>query len=176
MAEPRLSEVRPGRSSRSPHSAAMIGRPGTTCLGLEYFCFVGDALWSKSDAELIEFSIFKRSHDARKKSAIQLIYTIDCALRDEAAVLARLAGQPHIRPAPDTAYRLVARAKDGERRRPIVIGVGPCGLFAGLLLAQMGFRPIILERGKSVRERTQDTWRLWRQGRLEPVMVGKHPT
>ena len=53
-------------------------------------------------------------------------------------------------------------------KRPVVIGMGPAGLFAGLILAQMGFRPLILERGKAVRERTRDTFGLWRQGVLNP--------
>ncbi len=122
--------------------------------------------------ELGGVNIFKRSYDARKKSAIVLIYTIDCELRDEAAVLQRHAGDPHIRPTPDTAYRLVGHAPAdffaAGRPRPLVIGFGPCGIFAALVLAQMGLRPIVLERGRPVRERTKDTWGLWRQGVLDP--------
>ncbi|MBC8055276.1 MAG: FAD-dependent oxidoreductase, partial [Rhizobiales bacterium] len=127
-----------------------------------------------ADADLTAYTVFKRSYDARKRSAIVLIYTIDCALRDEAAVLAKLAGQPHIRPTPDTSYRFVAHApadwpagRSGQRR-PLVIGFGPCGIFAALILAQMGLRPIVLERGKAVRERTKDTWGLWRKNLLDP--------
>ena len=116
---------------------------------------------------LLSYAIFKRAHDARKKSAITLIYTIDVALRDEAAALKRFAGEQHIRPTPDMEYKFVARAPDNFVR-PIVIGAGPCGLFAGLILAQMGFRPIILDRGKVVRERTKDTWKLWRKSVLNP--------
>ncbi|MDO8932177.1 MAG: NAD(P)/FAD-dependent oxidoreductase [Rhodocyclaceae bacterium] len=119
--------------------------------------------------ELVGYTIFRRSYDARKASAIMLIYTLDIELADEAAVLKRLAGDRHVGPTPDTAYRFVAQAAPGgPRRRPVVIGTGPCGLFAGLILAQMGFRPIILERGKAVRERTKDTFGLWRQGKLDP--------
>jgi uncharacterized protein len=121
---------------------------------------------------LKSFSVFKRSFDARKKSAVQLIYTIDCEIDDETGVLARLAGQAHIRPTPDTRYRFVGHARaDGPaapRLRPLIVGFGPCGIFAALILAQMGLRPIVLERGKKVRERTQDTWGLWRQGVLDP--------
>jgi hypothetical protein len=128
-----------------------------------------------ADAELADFTVFKRSYDARKKAAVVLIYTIDCTLADgvdEAAVLARHAGDAHIKPSPDTRYRLVGHASADfyaqQRPRPVVIGFGPCGIFAALVLAQMGLRPIVLERGKPVRERTKDTWALWRQGVLTP--------
>jgi len=118
--------------------------------------------------ELLSHSVYRRSVDARKKTAITLIYALDVEVRDEAAVLARLPGERSVMPAPDTTYRFVTRAPAGLATRPVVIGTGPCGLFAGLLLAQMGFRPIILERGKIVRERTKDTWGLWRKGELNP--------
>jgi hypothetical protein len=121
-----------------------------------------------ADAALHSFTVFKRSYDARKKSAIVLIYTIDCELDDEAAVLARLAGQPHVRTTPDTGYRFIGHAKAPPAQRPVVVGFGPCGLFAALILAQMGLCPIVLERGKPVRERTQDTWGLWRKKVLNP--------
>jgi len=116
-----------------------------------------------------EYRVFKRGNDARRKSAILLVYTVDVALADEAAVLERLAGDKDVRATPDMAYRFVAQAPQGwTGLRPVVIGAGPCGLFAGLILAQMGFRPIILDRGKIVRERTKDTWGLWRNSELNP--------
>jgi uncharacterized FAD-dependent dehydrogenase len=119
--------------------------------------------------EPIAFTIARRAHDARRKAAILMVYSVDVTLRDEAAVLARLAGDSHVRPTPDTEYRLVAQAPaDYDGPRPVVIGAGPCGLFAGLILAQMGFKPIILDRGKAVRERTKDTWALWRRSELDP--------
>jgi len=119
--------------------------------------------------EQFDFTIARRANDARRKTAILMVYSVDVSAPDEAAILARFAGDPHVKPTPDTSYRFVARAPanyDGPR--PVVVGAGPCGLFAGLILAQMGFRPIILDRGKVVRERTKDTWGLWRRGVLDP--------
>jgi len=124
------------------------------------------------DAELTDFTVFKRAYDARKKTAIQLIYSIDCSVADEAALLRRHAADNHVRPTPDMAYRFVGHAPAdfhaAGRPRPVVVGFGPCGLFAALILAQMGLKPLVLERGKAVRERTQDTWGLWRRGVLDP--------
>jgi uncharacterized FAD-dependent dehydrogenase len=119
-------------------------------------------------ADILKHTVIRCGHDARKKPAITLIYTLDVEVRDEAAVLVKLKGNKHVRPAPDTEYKFVARAPESLQERPLVIGAGPCGLFAGLILAQMGFRPIILDRGKVVRERTQDTWGLWRRSVLNP--------
>ena len=125
------------------------------------------------DVRLLEMTVHKRSYDARKRSAIVLTYTVDCAIAgDEAAVLAAHPGDSHLRAAPDMAYRLVASLPAdfaiGSARRPIVVGFGPCGILCALVLAQMGLRPIVLERGKAVRERTRDTWGLWRKGVLDP--------
>ena len=122
------------------------------------------------DAALVNFRVFKRGFDARKKSAVVLTYTVDCELHDEAAVLAAHVGDPHIRVTPDTSYHFVGHAASGfdATSRPVVVGFGPCGIFAALILAQMGLRPLVLERGKAVRERTQDTWGLWRKGELNP--------
>ncbi|MDE2156175.1 MAG: NAD(P)/FAD-dependent oxidoreductase [Xanthomonadaceae bacterium] len=119
-------------------------------------------------AALTGYTVAKRSYDARKRGAIMLIYALDVETPLEAELLRRHADDPRIQPTPDTRYRPVARAPAGLPLRPLVIGTGPCGLFAGLLLAQMGFRPIILERGKAVRERTADTWDLWRKRTLHP--------
>ncbi|MDR7298629.1 putative FAD-dependent dehydrogenase [Pelomonas aquatica] len=124
-----------------------------------------------ADAELANIHVFRRGHDARKRSDIQLVYTLDCTLGqgvDEAAVLARFAGDHQVRATPDTGYHFLARVGDYTGPRPVVVGFGPCGLFAALILAQMGLRPIVLERGKAVRERTQDTWGLWREQKLHP--------
>ncbi len=121
---------------------------------------------SVADADLISMTVARRANDARRKSAILWVYSVDVEVANEAAVLARLADDPKIGPTPDEGYKPVARAPAELRSRPVVIGAGPCGLFAGLILAEMGFNPIILERGKVVRERTKDTWGLWRRGEL----------
>lgn len=121
------------------------------------------------DGDLLNVTVFKRSYDARKKNTeIKFVYILDLEVKNEADVLARFADDTHVRPAPDTAYYPVARAPENLQERPIIVGLGPCGLFAALLLAQMGFRPIVLERGKDVRRRTKDTWALWRKKQLSP--------
>lgn len=113
--------------------------------------------------ELLKVNVFKRGFDARRKSNIQLIYTLDVELVMASEEKLLKEKHPHVRPSPDTAYHFVVQAPEHLRERPVVIGLGPCGLFIGLLLAQMGFKPIILERGKNVRERTKDTFGLWRK-------------
>ncbi|WCT76118.1 NAD(P)/FAD-dependent oxidoreductase [Novosphingobium humi] len=118
---------------------------------------------------ILRRTMVRRGNDARKKGAIKLVYVFDIELDDEAEVLARLEGDSHVRPAPDTAYRPPVVAPDGwDGTRPVVIGAGPCGLLAALILAEMGLKPIIIERGKAVRERTKDTWALWRKHQLTP--------
>ena len=121
-----------------------------------------------SAEELLSFSIYKRSYDARKKSAILLVYIFDVETSRDENLLKIFKNDPHVFATPDTTYQMVAQAPKDFSLRPIVIGTGPCGLFAGLMLAQMGFRPIIFERGKSVRERTVDTFGFWREGGLNP--------
>lgn len=122
-----------------------------------------------NDADLLDFTVFKRSYDARKKnSEITFVYIIDLKANHEERILQRFKDDNHIRPAPDTNYYQSAQAPADLSERPIVIGFGPCGLFAALTLAQMGFKPIVLERGKEVRARTKDTWALWRNKVLTP--------
>jgi uncharacterized FAD-dependent dehydrogenase len=119
-------------------------------------------------SDLRGHTVASRSYDARKKHNILLIYTLDVDVENEAALLKRFHDDRNVKPTPDTEYKFVAQAPANLAKRPIVIGTGPCGLFAGLVLAQMGFKPIILERGKAVRERTKDTWGLWRKRILNP--------
>jgi uncharacterized protein len=121
-----------------------------------------------AEPELISYSVFRRAHDARKRNDIHLIYTIDVQTNKEEDILSRLKADLKISLTPDTTYRYVTQAPRNLKKRPIIIGLGPCGLFAGLILAQMGFRPIILERGKEVRERTRDTFGLWRKRIFNP--------
>ena len=119
------------------------------------------------DAELVSFTVYKRSFDARRK-VMALTYIVDAEVKNEAKLLARFARDAHVQATPDMAYHFVGAAPQDLAERPLVVGFGPCGILAALVLAQMGFRPIVLERGKKVRERTKDTWKLWRNNELNP--------
>jgi len=122
--------------------------------------------------DLLSFTIFKRSHDARKKTNILLIYQLDVVLKDsvEESVLEQFSQQSFVKVSPDTRYHFVAQADEGfpnkDQQRPIIIGFGPCGILAALVLAQMGLKPIVLDRGQKVKQRTKDTWDLWQKGKL----------
>jgi uncharacterized FAD-dependent dehydrogenase len=119
--------------------------------------------------EILTLTIYRRGYDARKKADIWLVYTLDVEVKNESAVLKKMRGDRKVVTTPDTSYKFVLHAAaTSNHPRPVVIGMGPCGLFAALTLAQMGFKPIVLERGKAVRERTQDTWGLWRKSALNP--------
>ncbi len=118
--------------------------------------------------QLVSYKIFRQGFDARKRNGVLLVYTVDVETTNEQEITKRLADDPHISLTPSCAYHFVTKAQGKLLQRPVIIGTGPCGLFAGLILAQMGFRPIILERGKEVRERTKDTFGLWRKGVFNP--------
>ncbi len=121
------------------------------------------------EPDLLDFTVFKRSHDARRKDReIAFVYIVDATVRDEARVLAAHHDDRHVTAAPDTAFRPPPTAPAASIEQPLVVGFGPCGLFAALVLAQQGYRPIVLERGRDVRRRTQDTWGLWRKRTLTP--------
>ena len=123
------------------------------------------------ESALARLAVFKRSFDARKAELLA-VYIVDVELADPeqaAVLLARFAADPHVQPTPDMAWHPPVTAPPGwDGERPVVVGFGPCGIFAALVLAQMGLKPIVLERGKPVRERTQDTWGLWRKSQLNP--------
>ncbi|OQC16794.1 MAG: 3-(3-hydroxyphenyl)propionate hydroxylase [Alphaproteobacteria bacterium ADurb.Bin100] len=140
-----------------PHPEAALRRLAAAALGLQ-------------EAELASLEVFKRSFDARKVDLLA-VYIVDVGLTDpaqEPALLARHGENPHITATPDMQWQPVGLANGKTAVRPVVVGFGPCGIFAALVLAQMGFRPIVLERGKTVRERTRDTWGLWRKHQLNP--------
>jgi len=118
---------------------------------------------SIKDAQLINFTVFKRGYDARKKNSIFLIYTLDVETSVNAELLVSFTDDTQVKETPDMAYKFVSQAPTTLKNRPVVIGMGPCGLFVGLVLAQMGFKPIILERGQEVRQRTKDTFGFWRK-------------
>ncbi len=144
-----------------PHPEAALRRLAAEALGMDA-------------TQIADLQVFKRSFDARKAD-LRAVYIVDITLADpsqEATLLARHAGHPHITPTPDMAWRAPVQAPAAwparEEDRPVVIGLGPCGLFAALALAQMGLKPIVLERGRPVRQRTKDTWGLWRKKVLNP--------
>jgi uncharacterized FAD-dependent dehydrogenase len=129
---------------------------------------VAEALGVSAD-DIATLEVFKRSFDARKQNLL-VVYIVDISLVDasqEAALLAKYEKNSHIQPTPDMEWHAPAHAPGdwgthtGER--PVVVGFGPCGIFAALVLAQMGFKPIVIERGTSMRQRTKDTWGLWRK-------------
>ena len=149
----RLTEVRLGLDHREPEPELKAAILRT--LGIP-------------EADLLGYRIRRRGYDARKSGEIVFVYTLDVEVRDEAALLKRFHHSHHITHTPDETCRYPVQAPDNQKTRPVVIGTGPCGIFAGLSLARMGFKPIILERGKIVRERTQDVWSFWRERRLNP--------
>ncbi|MBT82417.1 MAG: hypothetical protein CL587_18760 [Alteromonadaceae bacterium] len=118
--------------------------------------------------DLLETSVFKRGYDARNNKDIQLIYTVDVSVNHEEKLLEKFSADQQVRVTPDMSYKFVAQAPENLANRPVVVGLGPCGIFAALILAQMGFKPIVLERGKAVRERTKDTFGFWRKQPLNP--------
>ena len=122
-----------------------------------------------AEPDLTSYTVFNRSYDARKKNAIALVYTLDIETPKQKQLLKQFKKKGRVLPTPNMGYRYVATAPDSLKTRPIVIGVGPCGMFSALLLAQMGFKPIVLERGKAVHERSQDTFGFWSKRKFNPT-------
>jgi len=121
-----------------------------------------------AEAELLTYRVRRRGYDARRPREVKFVYTLDVDVKDEAAVLRRVRHNRHVTKAPDETYHFPLHASGVGAARSIVIGTGPCGIFAGLSLARMGFKPIVLERGKIVRQRTKDVWGFWRKRRFNP--------
>jgi len=147
----RLTEVRLGLDHGAPELKSAILRT----LGIP-------------EPDLLGYRIRRRGHDARRSGEVAFIYTLDVEVRHEAALLKRFRHSHHVTHTPDENYRYPVQAPANVKTRPVVIGTGPCGLFAGLSLARMGFKPIILERGRIVRRRTMDVWAFWRGRRFNP--------
>src|SRR5574343_367968 len=144
-----------------PHPEAALRQLAAQALGIH-------------EADIASLHVFKRSFDARKAELLA-VFIVDLSLTQperEAALLAQFEKPPHIQPTPDMTWRAPVQAPAGfgaqEGERPVVVGFGPCGMLAALTLAQMGFKPIVLERGRTVRQRTKDTWGLWRKKVLQP--------
>jgi len=144
-----------------PHPESELRRLAAQALGIQR-------------ADIADLHVFKRSFDARKAELLA-VFIVDLTLTHperEAALLQQFEKNPHIQPTPDMAWHAPVQAPAGfgarEGERPVVVGFGPCGMLAALTLAQMGFKPIVLERGKTVRQRTKDTWGLWRKKVLQP--------
>jgi uncharacterized FAD-dependent dehydrogenase len=153
------------RAADSPSESAQDRMPAAH--PLEALCQAAAKTLGIAPAEILDVQVFKRSFDARKADILAVfIVDVQVAPASEARLLAQHANHPHIAATPDMAYQPMAHAPANLDKRPVVVGFGPCGMFAALLLAQMGFKPLVLERGPMVRQRTKDTWDLWRKNTL----------
>ena len=145
----------------APHPEAALRKLAAQALGI--------------DSEYIDqLHVFKRSFDARKVDLLA-VFIVDLTLKNaqaEPPLLAQFPKHPHIQATPNMTWQAPCHAPANfglqEGERPVVVGFGPCGIFAALSLAQMGFKPIVIERGSPVRQRTKDTWGLWRKQTLKP--------
>lgn len=119
-----------------------------------------------SSGDIKEIRIFKKSVDARKKDKIYFVYTLDAEVKDEEKLLKRFS-KKGVTKVKDVS-RNYQYKDQGDTLRPVVVGSGPSGLFAGLVLAKSGFKPILLERGKDVERRAVDVGFFWNEGKLNP--------
>ena len=145
----------------APHPEAALRQLAALALGI-------------GSEDIDQLHVFKRSFDARKVDLLA-VFIVDLTLMDaaaEAPLLAQFPKHPHIQVTPNMTWQAPCHARTHfgqyEGERPVVVGFGPCGIFAALSLAQMGFKPIVIERGSPVRQRTKDTWGLWRKQTLKP--------
>ncbi len=126
-----------------------------------------------SPERLISYKVLRRSIDARSKNRIKFVYSVDVSVTGEKSLLKRFARNKNIRKSSSAEYRNLLKAQTDfplvDEHRPVVVGAGPCGYFAALLLAQMGFKPLLIERGHSVKRRTLQTFGFWRgRHRFDP--------
>ena len=126
------------------------------------------------EAGVSDLTVFKRSFDARKQNLL-VVYIVDVTISDDAlekSLLVKHLKNSHIQATPNITWLPPVHAPadwgKAKQDRPVVVGFGPCGIFAALVLAQMGLKPIVIERGTPVRQRTKDTWGLWRKHVLNP--------
>ena len=145
----------------APHPEAALRKLAAQALGID-------------SEDIDQLHVFKRSFDARKVDLLA-VFIVDLTLKNaqaEAPLLAQFPKHPHIQATPNMTWQAPCHAPANfglqEGERPVVVGFGPCGIFAALSLAQMGFKPIVIERGSPVRQRTKDTWGLWRKQTLKP--------
>ncbi len=145
----------------APHPEAALRKLAAHALGID-------------SEDIDQLHVFKRSFDARKVDLLA-VFIVDLTLKNaqaEAPLLAQFPKHPHIQATPNMTWQAPCHAPANfglqEGERPVVVGFGPCGIFAALSLAQMGFKPIVIERGSPVRQRTKDTWGLWRKQTLKP--------
>ena len=145
----------------APHPEAELLKLAAQALGID-------------SEDIDQLNVFKRSFDARKVDLLA-VFIVDVSLKDTASeqtLLAKFPKHPHIQASPNMTWQPPCHAPSNfglqQGERPVVVGFGPCGIFAALSLAQMGFKPIVIERGSPVRQRTKDTWGLWRKQTLNP--------
>ena len=116
------------------------------------------------EEDLLDYHIVKESIDARKGHMI-FSYTVDCKVHHEQSILKRKIKDVTL--TPDERYHMPKPGIIGMKKRPIVVGFGPAGMFSALLLAQLGYAPVILERGEAVEQRVEKVEKFWKEGILD---------